>query len=246
MPHPSTFLAFAAALSVSGIMLSQAAETANTGAPVPVTADNFTRAESDRYIGALVKEGGLGKAYHRREPASIDNQTVIRLNRDTLYSSIALDLDAGPATITLPDAGDRFISMQVIDEDQYTHAVHYEPGRYTLSKDDIGTRYVVVAIRALANPSDPEDMTKAHAIQDAIQVEQANPGSFEVPNWDPASQDKVRNALLVLASTLPDTNRMFGTKDQVDPVRRLIGSASAWGRQPRDRSDLSERHAAGE
>ena len=30
------------------------------------------------------------------------------------------DFDAGPVTITLPDAGKRFMSMQVIDEDQHT------------------------------------------------------------------------------------------------------------------------------
>ena len=42
------------------------------------------------------------------------------MNRDTLYSAAVFDLDAGPVTITLPDAGKRFMSMQVIDEDQYT------------------------------------------------------------------------------------------------------------------------------
>jgi hypothetical protein len=39
-------------------------------------------------------------------------------NRDTLYSLSVFDLDAGPVTVTLPNAGQRFISMQVIDEDQ--------------------------------------------------------------------------------------------------------------------------------
>ena len=52
--------------------------------------------------------------------ARIDNQTVIRLNRDTLYSSAVFDLDAGPVTITLPDAGKRFMSMQMINEDHYS------------------------------------------------------------------------------------------------------------------------------
>jgi len=47
--------------------------------------------------------------------------------------------------------------------------------------------------------------------QDAIKIEQANgPGSFDIPNWDTASQKKVRDALLVLAGTIPDTKRMFG------------------------------------
>jgi hypothetical protein len=73
---------------------------------------------------------------------------------------------------------------------------------------------------------------RVHNLQDAIKVSQQSPGSFEVPNWDRASQKKVRDALLVLGATLPDTKRMFGTKDQVDPVRRLIGAASVWGGNP--------------
>jgi hypothetical protein len=54
----------------------------------------------------LIKDsGGLGNYSHSREPASIDNQAVIRMNRDTLYSFAVFDLDAGPVTITLPNAG---------------------------------------------------------------------------------------------------------------------------------------------
>ena len=53
-----------------------------------------------------------------------------------------------------------------------------------------------------------------------------------MPNWDPASQKKVRDALLVLGSTMPDFKSAFGTKDQVDPVRHLIGTAVGWGGNP--------------
>ena len=35
-----------------------------------------------------------------------------------------------------------------------------------------------------------------------------------------------------VSSTLPDSDRIFDTKDQVDPVRRLIRAASAWGGNP--------------
>jgi len=232
-------LALALALSLGGSAAALAAETAASNAPIPVTPDNFVRAESDRYLAAIAQKDGFGKFEHTREPAPIDSQTVVRLNRDTLYSAAVFDLDAGPVTITLPDAGKRFVSMQVIDQDQYTHAVNYKPGKYTLSKDKIGTRYVIVAVRTLANPSDPEDMKAAHAVQDAIQADQKKTGSFEVPKWDQPSQDKVRNALLVLASTLPDTNKMFGTKSQVDPVRRLIGAAFGWGGNPERKRSIS-------
>ena len=56
--------------------------------------------------------------------------------------------------------------------------------------------------------------------------------SFEVPNWDQASQKKVRDALLALGATLPDWRRAAGRKDEVDPVRHLIGTATGWGRNP--------------
>jgi hypothetical protein len=134
--------------------------------------------------------------------------------------------------IVLPDMGLRFMSMQVIDEDQYTPTVVYGPGSYTFTKEQMGTRYISVGVRTLVDPADPNDIEKVHALQDAIKVEQASPGSFEVPNWDSVSQKKVRGALLALAETVPDTKRMFGARDQVDPVRHLIGTAMGFGGNP--------------
>jgi hypothetical protein len=198
----------------------------------PVTADNFTRAESDMYFASIVKlAGGPGKFFHRREIEPVDNQVVIRANRDTLYSAAVFDLDAGPVTVALPKTGERFMSMIVIDEDQYVPAVHYG-GSHTFSKEQIGTRYLMLALRTLVDPSDPKDIEQAHALQDAVMVSQRNSGKFEIPTWDPVSHKKVKDALLVLASTLPDSDRGFGKKDEVDPVRRLILSASAWGGNP--------------
>jgi hypothetical protein len=203
--------------------------------PNPVTADNFRRAESDMYFAATVQEeGAFGKFNHHRELTPIDKQTVIRPNRDTLYSSAVFDLDAGPVTITMPNAGLRFMSLQVIDEDQYTPAVFYGAGNYTLSKDRIGTRYVLVGLRTLVNPNDPNDVAKVYDLQDAVKVDQQNPGHFEVPNWDRRSQKKVRDALLVLGSTIADTKQTFGPRNQVDPVRHLIGTAMAWGGNPEE------------
>ncbi|NMF84404.1 DUF1254 domain-containing protein [Nodosilinea sp. P-1105] len=205
---------------------------AEATAGVPVTVDNFVRAESDLYLGSVVQRDALGQLDHNREPTPIDQQDVIRMNRDTLYSATVFDLEAGPATITLPDAGDRFLSMQLINQDHYTPAVIYEGGPYTLTQEDMGTRYVLAAIRILADGSDPADLAQVHALQDAITIEQASQGTFSVPQWDLASQKQVRDALLVLASTLPDTRGMFGTKEQVDPVRHLIGTALGWGGNP--------------
>jgi hypothetical protein len=199
---------------------------------VPVSVDNFVRAETDLYFRNLIGQSGLGVLLHRREPARIDDQTVIRLNRDTLYSSAIFDLDASPVTIQLPDAGSRFMSMQVINQDHFVPEVVYGAGTYRLAKETVGTRYVAVAIRTLADPNDSADIARVHALQDAIVVKQNATGAFEAPNWDVASQKKVRDALLMLATTISDFKKAFGTADVVDPVRHLVGTAAAWGGNP--------------
>ena len=200
-----------------------------TSEPTLVTPDNFVRAESDLYFGNTVANGGFGRFDHTREPAPIDKQSVIRLNRDTIYSAAVFDLEAGPVTITKPDAGARYMSMQVIDQDHYTYDVVHLAGPFTLTREAVGTRYVIIGTRTLVDPNDAEDMAAAHALQDAIRVEQADAGTFEVPQWDEISQNKVRAALLDLASTLPDTRAMYGSRAETEPVRFLIGAAQGWG-----------------
>ena len=199
---------------------------------VAVTPDNFNRAETDMNFADGAKTHGLGKFSHHREPISIDFP-ILRPNRDTLYSLSVFDLDAGPLTVTLPDAGQRFMSMQVIDEDHYTPDVFYGAGSHTFTRDKIGTRYFSLGVRILVDPNDPKDVEEVHALQDAIAVVQpGGPGRFEIPDWDQTSQKKVRDALLALAQTVPDTSRTFGRRDQVDPVRHLIGTAFAFGGNP--------------
>jgi len=110
--------------------------------------------------------------------------------------------------------------------------VLYAAGSHTLSRDEIGTRYVMAAVRTLVDPNDPADIDAVHALQDGLTAQQDSGGSFDVPDWDPVSQKAVRDALLALARTLPDTKRAFGTQQDTDPVRHLICSASAWGGNP--------------
>jgi hypothetical protein len=178
-----------------------------------------------------VDDGYFGKIGHVREPVSIDNQIVIRMNRDTLYSFGIFDLTE-PVTIVKPDTGKRFQSTVVINEDHYIKLVAYDPGEYVLTREKIGTRYVQVAFRTLVNPGDAADVKAVHAIQDQIIVRQSSPGSFEIPDWDQVSQKKVRDSLLLMGSTLTDSKRMFGDVGDVDPIRHIIGTAGGFGGNP--------------
>lgn len=205
-----------------------------TDGRIIVTPDNFIRAESDVYMAGQVKDGAFGQFKHTRAAAPVDKQLIVRLNRDTIYSSGVFDLDAGPVTINLPDPGERFLSALVINEDHYNPQVYYGAGTHMLTKESVGSRYVMVGVRILADPNDPEDMKKANALQDAITVSQpGGPGTFEIPEWDPVSQKKVREALIALSNTIPDLRYAAGpNKDSVDPVRRIAAAASGWGLNP--------------
>jgi hypothetical protein len=70
-------------------------------------------------------------------------------------------------------------------------------------------------------------MLKHSEIAGAIAIYRQTSGLQTCRDRDPVSQKMVRDALLVLATTITDTSKAFGTKDQVDPVQRLIGAASA-------------------
>jgi hypothetical protein len=166
--------------------------------------------------------------------APVDKQLIVRLNRDTIYSSAVFDLDAGPVTITLPDAGGRFLSALIINEDHYNPAVFYDAGTHTLTRQDVGTRYVMVGVRIFVDPNSPTDVQQANALQDAITASQpGGPGTFEIPNWDPVSQKKVRDALTAVSNTLPDLRYAAGpNRSAIDPVRRIAAAASGWGLNP--------------
>jgi hypothetical protein len=227
---------FAIALVALALTLAEvrAAAAQAVPSPVVVTRDNFVRAETDFHFAQTVRAGGLGRLVHRRNMVPVDRQGVVRMNRDTLYSAGVFDLAAAPVTVALPDPGRRYMSLQVISEDQYTPLVAYAPGRWVIDEAQVGTRCAMLLVRTLADPRRSDDMAAAHLLQDAIAVEQSRVGSFEVPDWDTASREAVREELVALSRRQHiDATRMFGAKGEVEPLAFLIGAATGWGGLPR-------------
>jgi hypothetical protein len=209
------------------------AATAPVPGGVPVNALNFARAETDMYFTRMFKQaGGLGTFHHIRTPAPIDKQDVVRMNRDTLYSSAVFDLDAGPVTITLPAAGTRFMSLLIVNEDHHAIATLYAPAKHTFTKQEVGTRYFGALVRTFMDPASPEDIKAANAAQDAMTIAPAGAGSFEVPAWDPVTHGRARDALLALNALGGTKDNRFGKAGEVDTISWLIGTAAGWGGNP--------------
>ena len=179
----------------------------------------------------MARAGGINRWQHNREPTPLDQQTVVRMNRDTLYSFAVVDLKDG-ATVTIPESGDRYASLMVVNQDHFINKVLHSPGEHELSLEDHETRYVLAAMRVFADPADPEDVSAANKVQDGLELAAASAEPLSPPGYDEESLGAIRDALKALGQTLPDTSGMFGARDEVDPVRHLIGTAIGWGGLP--------------
>jgi len=207
-----------------------------------VTPDNFARAESDMQFMTVVKRGGFGRLTHERDFPPAGRQSASWADGDVLRSRAIFDLELGPVTVTIPPTGERFVSIEALDEDHYTVAMFYGPGTYSFSFDNVSTRYVLIVVRIMVDPANRADLARVHELQETILVSRQGVGRFVIPNWDPVSQAKVRVALQLLANTVSGDDRTFGGREEVDPVRHLIGTATQWDRCPP--RDIAYLHAA--
>lgn len=123
------------------------------------------------------------------------------------------------------------MSMHVVNQDHYMF-VESKPGTYELTEEEVGTRFAFVTVRTFVDINDPEDLAKAHAAQDAIELTGGGDGPFQAPDWNTEQLAVARKALNDLAVLGFDTAYAFGRKEEVRPVDYLIGAAAGWGGLP--------------
>lgn len=152
---------------------------------VKVNVDNFVRAETagmfDRTLSLV--DGKVNKLFHYRQPMPLDAQSVIRSNRDTLYSGAIVDISKG-ATLTIPETHGRYVSVMTVNEDHYINKMFSGTGTYQLTTDDFDTPYVSVTIRTLVDAADPDDVIKVRQFQDAIILTSNSATPYTHPNYD--------------------------------------------------------------
>ncbi len=202
-----------------------------------VTADNYALAETQVIMAAKVKQiaeatgtNGTGVIMHNKAGASPKDRVIMRLNFDTKYSWLVLDLTE-PATITMPEVGGRYQTAWIISEDHYNPFALDKPGTYELTEENVGSKYAIVVFRTQANIEDPEDMKAADIAMDAIKVEQKDKGAYVASNnWDMddilawrAKYQKIQKD----KGIIPEN--MFGKKGERTLEEHNVGTAFGWG-----------------
>jgi hypothetical protein len=175
--------------------------------------------------------GGINKLMSFREPTPLDKQSVIRMNRDTLYSFAIVDISKG-AKLTMPETDGRYNSVMIVNENEYINTVFYEAGTHELTKDEFDTDHVLFAFRTLVDADDPADIVKANALQDKFRIEAASSTDYTHPNYDERTYKELRELLLGVAKYLPDSTGAFGSKETTEQVPHLLGTAFGWGGLP--------------
>ena len=192
-------------IAIAILATTASAKPAEDQGLVKVTVDNFVRAASDyefqKYV-ALAK--GINKFYHFRKPSPIDQQSTIRMNRDTLYSVAIVDISKG-ATLIMPETNGRYMTAMIVSQDHYIPKVFSGAGKYKLDVKTLGTPYVMVALRTLVDPNKPGDIPAVNALQDKAILKAKSSRPFVSPNYDKESFDAVLKASLELAKTVSDT-----------------------------------------
>ena len=215
-------------------MFATIPEMASAVAPTGtvVTLATYSRAETDRtFFNIEHQAGGINRFFKIRKATPLDQQTVVRMNKDTLYSGAIVDTSKG-ATITVPKmpAG-RYFSVLLVDNDHYAPAVFYTPGVHKLPQD---TKYLAAVVRIqLLKPNDPTDVALVNKLQDQFVITAGSAAPFPKPNWDKVSLDKltaVYNREFAKFDKYPDG--WMAPRGVADEKTRHIGVAGAWGLFP--------------
>ncbi len=197
-------------------------------APTVVTEDNFVRAETDRYFAEFAAEGAFGKLTHDRDLADVGNQTIVRLNRDTIYSRGLFDLDAGPVTIALPEAHGRFMSLLLISEDHHNPATYYAPGSHTNRSVPVTSPSSSARLSIqMSQPTYQRFMRYRTQSRSSSQVVQA-PLGFRLGT----SARSTKRAPRSTRKSIPIGPGRFGKADEVNPRAHLLGTAHGWDGNP--------------
>ncbi|WP_454440605.1 DUF1254 domain-containing protein [Vibrio bathopelagicus] len=197
---------------------------------VEITYDNYEVMESHEAISRIANLVGDNSFFHFRAVTPLDNQTVVRMNQDTLYSGFVTDLSKG-GEVTIPDLGDRYISVMVVLGDHYINQVFTSAGTHKIDADPEQTHGMIV-VRTEVDANNPEDIKDVHRIQDGLIVESNSKTPYIQPQYDHDELLKWRAMFDEVSSRIGSLNDMQGARGEINPLMHRLGTATGWGLLP--------------
>jgi hypothetical protein len=195
---------------------SEGSVVTDNASTIIVTEDNFPQAYTNLRFDAIINQAGGLNTFREMSTAPSDpaKQFVVRMNRDTHYSTAVFDMTDG-VYLTIPET-DKYISVQVVDENHETQPMIYGPGRHKLTAK---TKYAFIAVRSL------DDQARRN-----LKAEANSSDPFAVKEWDNESFDKVAASGNTVFTTGYDQSKAFSnTESGQTPYWNYVGAAGGWG-----------------
>ena len=197
-----------------------AAATVSTGAfaePITVTEENFAKAYTNLRFASIIEAAGGLNTFRVMEvpPSDPSKQFVVRMNRDTAYSTSVFDLSDGDVHITIPET-DEYVTIQIVDENHETQPMIYGPGRHTITAK---TDFAFVIIRTL----DPD-------LRENVVVEAGEADEFVTLDWDEktfAEMEAIGNA--DFSDGYNQAEAFSNTESGQTAYMNFVGAAGGWG-----------------
>lgn len=199
-----------------------------------VTAVTYPTAETSRQILKNQDLVGVNTFLHKRQLTPTDNQPVVRMNRDTYYSFVIVDVSKG-ATITMPEIPEgKYMSVQPVTEDHRIQEMMYGPGTFDLTTHTGTHLFLVIRLDATFTEAEAKE------IQDKMLIEANSDNKFTAAPVDKKSFTEIEDEL---KEKLPSIVKKEGTRtvngiftDPRDESSKLfteekyeVGAAVGWG-----------------
>jgi len=203
---------------------------------VIITQENFIHADSVRaYLKELAKtDNKVNILTPMRALTNTDTQDVIRMNEDTLYERVILDVKGG-ATISSKEY-EGFQNILVLDPNH--SQIASITGKGTIKLDEsmltVGHHvYIIVRTGLLRTLPKDEMMKKAHQAQNNISITYHSSDPY-IPsvNYDFSTMDKVKYKILKDFALHPQKDVVkngAGTMKDRDPDAARVIIAIGWG-----------------
>ena len=199
-----------------------------------VTSGSYPTDETSHQILKNQDLVGVNNFLHKRQLTPTDEQPVVRMNRDTYYSMVVVDVSKG-ATITMPEVPERkYISVQPVTEDHRIQPMFYGAGTFELFTHTGNHLFLVVRLDATfteAEAAKYQDQMAVHAqSSNLFKAEAVNQDSFravedKLKAQMPAITKRDGKDALVGMFTAPtdDSDKLFSQE------KYEVGAAIGWG-----------------
>ena len=194
-----------------------------------MTAKDYIQGETRAFFANFINRSGLNKFFHFQGLSKAEDKWVVSPNNDTIYSIAVVNVKDG-FKLVLPDVGERFLSVHIIDENHISPFYLYGGGEREFKANQFATDFVGIGVRTGTDGTAKDVKYVLEQLHTSYMIIGANPNDV-MARPDIGRVEKVRAALIAEYSKLPDT---FGTmqsrtEDVKDWEKFAYVTAGAWG-----------------